>query len=509
MVGVIATNEYFENFIEGDDDRFSEIELRVLDLEKDVSEWREARTREFTRPARRRQREHGAAGSGYLREPEPEPEPEPDLADDGYQADYTEPDIGLSWEADEPEPEWEDDEREYGWSPGEPESGDAVTFRGAGAPRQREFLRAAGSPPLGRDQGRTQALIEHGRQTARPRTIRRQPGRRDTPRQKATGQKPGQSGTSRQDTGWQDLGRQGTSRQNSGRPSTGRPSTGRPSTGRESTGRESTGRPSTGRESTGRQDTGRQKAYRSGAARRGRSRRGRKVAIGSVAGLAVIGIGALIILRTGPSWPASVSTVKSQITTACQNPNVAAEPSQVNFPCDKDTSQILWVLSLLTSGNDPGYADAKTGRKGLEPITPTQGGEIAWSLNLHHPYNPLSAVDSLEVAARAINNIIGGATLTSANGAPTVQPGLESKPENCAKYTGSAAVISHAGFPSLCASPVTSREGRAALVADVYKQWMPGASPVAAQNASVLFQNAGNPGDPQVQEILKSLPHGE
>jgi len=36
-----------------------------------------------------------------------------------------------------------------------------------------------------------------------------------------------------------------------------------------------------------------------------------------------------------------------------------------------------------------------------------------------------------------------------------------------------------------------------------------GASPVAAQNASVLFQNAGNPGDPQVQEILKSLPHGE
>jgi hypothetical protein len=43
----------------------------------------------------------------------------------------------------------------------------------------------------------------------------------------------------------------------------------------------------------------------------------------------------------------------------------------------------------------------------------------------------------------------------------------------------------------------------------VYKQWMPGASPVAAQNASVLFQNAGNPGDPQVQEILKSRPHGE
>jgi hypothetical protein len=449
---VIATDERFENFIEDDADRFSEIELRVLDLERDISEWREARTRELTRPARRRQREHGAAGPGYLREPEP------DLADDGYPPDFTEPDIGLTWEAGEPATAWEDDDEESGWDPGEPEPGDAVAFRGAGAPRQREFLRAAGQPPSGRDQGRTQALIDHGRQTARPRTVRRQAARRDTPRRdsprKATGQKPG-------------------------------------------------------RQDTARQDTGRQKASRSGAIRRGRSRRGRKVAIGSVAGLAVIGIGALIVLRAGPSWPASVATVKSQVTTACQNPNVAAEPSQVNFACGKDTSQVLWVFSLLTSGNDPGYADAETGRKGLEPITPTQGGQIAWSLNLHHPYNPLSAVDSLEVAARAINNIIGGATLTSASGTPTVQPGLESKPENCARYTGSAAIISHAGFPSLCASPVTSREGQAALVADVYKQWMPGASAVAAQNASVLFQNAGNPGDPQVQQILKSLPHGE
>jgi len=231
--------------------------------------------------------------------------------------------------------------------------------------------------------------------------------------------------------------------------------------------------------------------------------------MGSAAGLVILGIGAMIILRPGPSWPASVATVRTEITTACQNPNIASEPSQVNFACDKETSQILWVFSLLTSGNDPGYADAKTGRKGLEPITPAQGGEIAWSLNLHHPYNALSAVDSLEVAARAINNIIGGATLTSTNGNPTVQPGLEGKPENCARYTGSSAIVSHAGFPSLCASPVTSLQGQAALVADVYKQWMPGASAVAAQNASVLFQNAGHPGDPQVQAILKNLPHGQ
>jgi hypothetical protein len=111
------------------------------------------------------------------------------------------------------------------------------------------------------------------------------------------------------------------------------------------------------------------------------------------------------------------------------------------------------------------------------------------------------------VAARAINNIIGGATLTGANGRPAVQPGLESKPENCARYTGSAAIVSRAGFPSRCASPVSTREGQAALAADVYQRWMPGAGPVAAQNVSVLFQNADNPGDPQVQAILKTLPN--
>jgi hypothetical protein len=244
-------------------------------------------------------------------------------------------------------------------------------------------------------------------------------------------------------------------------------------------------------------------------ARRKRAGRGRKIGIGTAAGFVVLIAGAMTLLRNGPSWPPSVATVTRQITTACQNPNVMSEPGQVNFACDTDTSQILWVFALLTSNNDPGYADARTGRKGLEPITPAQGGQIAWSLNLHHPYNPLNPVDSLAVAARAINNIIGGATLTGANGKSTVQPGLESKPENCARYTGSPAIVSRAGFPGRCASPVVTREGRAALVGDVYRQWMPGASPVAAQNASVLFQNSGNPGDPQVQAILKTLPdHG-
>ena len=238
-----------------------------------------------------------------------------------------------------------------------------------------------------------------------------------------------------------------------------------------------------------------------------RGRRGRKIAIASAAGLVVLIIGAMIVFRHGPSWPPSVATVKSEITTACQNPNVVSEPSQVNFACGQDTSQILWVFALMTSNNNPGYADPKTGRKGLEPIAPAQGGQIAWSLNLHHPYNPFNAIDSLQVAARAINNIIGGATLTGANGSPAVQPGLESKPANCARYTGSSAMITHAGFPDLCASPVTSPEGQAALVADVYQQWMVGATAVAAQDVSALYQNADNPGDPQVQAILKAMPN--
>src|SRR5262249_56330235 len=108
--------------------------------------------------------------------------------------------------------------------------------------------------------------------------------------------------------------------------------------------------------------------------------------------------------------------VEGGSSVACQNPKVGAEPSQVNFACGHDTSQILWVFSLMTSNNDPGYADPRTGRKGLEPITPAQGGQVAWSLNLHHPYNALNPVDSLAVAARAINNIIGGGPPARAHG---------------------------------------------------------------------------------------------
>jgi len=238
------------------------------------------------------------------------------------------------------------------------------------------------------------------------------------------------------------------------------------------------------------------------------SHRGRNIVLTGLA----IAIGAALItmlvraaFRPGPSWPASVATVQRQIATACQNPDVRSEPSQVNFACNKATRQILWVFSLMTSGNNPDFASIRTGRQGLEPIRPSQGGQVAWSLNLHHPYNPANPIDSLQVAARAINNIIGGATLTAANGKPVVQPGLESVPANCARYTGSAAVTSRNGYPALCAKPITSRAGQDYLVADVFQKWMVGAPPSAAQDAAILFQNAHNPGDQRVLAILRSL----
>jgi len=231
----------------------------------------------------------------------------------------------------------------------------------------------------------------------------------------------------------------------------------------------------------------------------------RGIAIGAAAFAVGITLITVVLPGRSASWPASVATVKTEITTACENPNVVSEPAQVNFACAKDTQQILWVFSLLTSGNSPSYADQSNGRKGLEPIQPAQGGDIAWSLNLHNPYNPANPIDSLEVAARAINNIIGGATVTGTNGAPVVQRGLESNPANCAKYTGSSALITRQGFPAVCALPVSTPAGQAALVSDVFSQWMVGAPAQFATEAGVLFQNADNPGDPRVQSILNTL----
>ncbi|MGD0699880.1 MAG: hypothetical protein ABSA02_08355 [Trebonia sp.] len=225
----------------------------------------------------------------------------------------------------------------------------------------------------------------------------------------------------------------------------------------------------------------------------------------AIAGAAIIAL-VVVLPGGGASWPASVAQVQTEITQACQNPNVAAEPSQLNFACAKTTQPILWVFALLTSGNNPGFVDQSTGRKGLEPIAPAQGGDIAFSLNLHEPYNSANPIDSLQVAARAINDIISGATLTSSSGAPLVEKGLESTAANCQRYTGSALLVSRSGYPPRCARPVSIPAGQRALVSDVFQQWMGGTPSQMAAQAGVLFVNADNPGNPQVQAILASLP---
>jgi hypothetical protein len=232
----------------------------------------------------------------------------------------------------------------------------------------------------------------------------------------------------------------------------------------------------------------------------------RLVAAGVAALLTGVVVTAVVARGPGAAWPASVATVQAEIKQACANPDVAAEPSGLNFACATGTSSVLWVFALLTSGDNPNFIDRSTGREGLEPVQPAQGGDIAWSLNLHHPYDPSSPIDSLAVAARAINNIISGAALTSATGSALIEPGLESKAANCQRYTGSAKLAARAGYPAACASPVTSASGQAALVSDVFQQWMDGTPARIASEAGVLFANADDPGSPQVRAILDSLP---
>ncbi len=246
---------------------------------------------------------------------------------------------------------------------------------------------------------------------------------------------------------------------------------------------------------SGRSTAGRRRLPRAGVA-----------AIGAFAATALITILVVALAGGGAAWPASVARMQDQISAACRNPDVKSEPGQVNFACAKSTRPILWVFALVTSGGNASFADSRTGRVGLEPIAPAQGGEVAASLNLHHPYDPTNPVDSLQVAARAINDIVGGATLTGANGNPVVQPGLESSAANCARYTGSAALSARQGFPDICARPVTSAAGQAALVADIFRKWMVGAPASAAADAAVLFGSANNPGSPQVRAILQHLP---
>ena len=129
----------------------------------------------------------------------------------------------------------------------------------------------------------------------------------------------------------------------------------------------------------------------------------RKLVIAAIAGVTLLVL-LILLLTSGPgaSWPTSVARVQGWMEQACRNPNVMSEPGQVNFACAKGTRQILWVFALITSENNPSFADTKTGRQGLEPITPGQGGQVAAALNLHHPYDPSNPLDSIQVDRKSV-----------------------------------------------------------------------------------------------------------
>ena len=112
-------------------------------------------------------------------------------------------------------------------------------------------------------------------------------------------------------------------------------------------------------------------------------------------------------------------------------------------------------------------------------------------------------MDSLAVAARAINNIIGGATVTG-------DQRQADRPGGTGEQSGELHPVhrivgrrARAGIPA-CA-PAGHQHGReAALVPTTYQEWVVGATPTAARR-SRLFAHSSNPGEPRVQTILKSL----
>lgn len=228
-----------------------------------------------------------------------------------------------------------------------------------------------------------------------------------------------------------------------------------------------------------------------------------------IGGVIVIVIVAVIIaavtLSGGPGWPASVATMQAEIAQACQLPNLTSEPSGVNFACAQPSNQVLWVYALMTSNGNPRFVDAKTGRVGLEPINPKESAGLITSVNLSHPFNPRNPIDSLAVAARAINDIIGGAVVEQ-NGLSVPVEGLESVAANCRSYTGSALQTKRAGYPTVCARPLLPADW-SVLVGDVFGFWVTKSGSTATADAETLFAYASNPGNPQVQSILAALPH--
>ena len=234
---------------------------------------------------------------------------------------------------------------------------------------------------------------------------------------------------------------------------------------------------------------------RLGAYKRGLSNRS-KLAIGIALLAAVITILVIVLSGGGASWPASVATVQSEITRACQNPDVMSEPGQVELCLRAGHPPDPVGVRPDDERRQPGLQrPGRTAGWGWSPSRPTRAGRSRWSLNLHHPYNPFNPIDSLEVAARAINSIIGGATVTGSRR----QPG---GPGRAGEQRGELPAVHRFGradlarrLPERCApSRSSALAGEAALVADVYQKWIVGATPSTAQDAAVLFENSNNPG---------------
>ena len=143
----------------------------------------------------------------------------------------------------------------------------------------------------------------------------------------------------------------------------------------------------------------------------------------------------------------------------------------------------------------PGADPARAGRRHrlvAQPAPPVQPGE---------------RVDSLEVAARAINNIIAGATLTSTSGGALVEPGLESTAADCQRYTGSARAGDPVRATRRAAPPRSPRRGEAALVGDAFAQWMGGTpSQIAARGRACCSRTRTTQATRRSRRYCNSLP---
>jgi len=140
------------------------------------------------------------------------------------------------------------------------------------------------------------------------------------------------------------------------------------------------------------------------------------------------------------------------------------------------------------------------------------GNGVTTTFAYTDPDNKLTAITypastSLNVAL-AYDGFGRRASMTDATGSKTYSyDDNDTSLAETTTYTGLAAqTIGYSYFADGSRSAVSTPAGQAALVTDVYQKWVVGASPRQAQEAAVLFANAANPGDSQVQVILRHLP---